>query len=75
MNKQAQTHPIATLETTVEFREACRKHGFETFEELLEIQSEDLTGKYCFSMHNLMEFVEIARKLGLEDEIKEGDWW
>lgn len=74
MNKQAQTHPIAALETSVEFKEACQKHGFKTFEDLLEIPSEDLTGKYHFSIHNLMEFVEIAKKLGLEDEIKEGDW-
>jgi hypothetical protein len=74
MNQKAQTHPIAELECSAGFQEACRLNGFDTLERVLEVPVEELKEKHDFSNHQVIEFVRIAKRLGMDGLIKEGNW-
>ena len=63
--------PIEALDTSIAFREMCEANGFTTLSSILELPIDELEKKVGMNAHLLIEFMDIVKRNGLEEMVKD----
>ncbi len=66
--------PIKNIPSSKEFKEICESNRFTTLQDILNITVEKLEYEFGFSKRMIVEFMGIAKKYGVEEMVKEGDF-
>ena len=63
--------PIEVLGTSLAFREMCKTNGFDTLSSILKLPIDELEKKVGMHAHLLIEFMDIVKRYGLEEMVRE----
>ncbi|NJO90178.1 MAG: hypothetical protein HC831_15450, partial [Chloroflexia bacterium] len=56
-----------------ELKNQCHRCGFITFEDIVKNDIDDLLNKYDFTMHAVMEIVDVIEEKGIKDLVENWD--